>query len=112
MLDYFASPMKLFGRVGLACGGLGMLAGLATLIMKLGGGVDMTGNPLMLLTVLSMIGAVQFFSLGLLGEVNARIYYASQPKQNFAIRDLVNFEKREPEFCESVLPGVSSRRAA
>ena len=60
--------------------------------MKLAGGVDMTGNPLMLLSVLGAIAAIQFFSLGLLGEVNARIYYAAQPKQNYAIRELMNLE--------------------
>jgi glycosyltransferase involved in cell wall biosynthesis len=91
MLDYFASPMKLFGRFGLACLLASFAAGLATIGMKLLGGVDMTGNPLMLLTALSTIAAIQFFSLGLLGEVNARIYYAAQPKQNYAIRELVNF---------------------
>src|SRR5262245_34583424 len=100
MLDYFASPMKLFGRFGLACLLASFLAGVATLGMKLLGGVDMTGNPLMLLSVLGVIAAIQFFSLGLLGEVNARIYYASQPKQNYAIRELVN------------LAGMTRRRAA
>jgi glycosyltransferase involved in cell wall biosynthesis len=90
MLDYFASPMKLFGRFGLGCLAVAMLAGLATAAMKLAAGTDMTGNPLMLLAVLGTIAAIQFFSLGLLGEVNARIYYGSQPRQNYAIRDLIN----------------------
>lgn len=92
MLDYFASPMKLFGQFAIGCGFVGTAAGLATVAMKVLGGVDMTGNALLLLTVLSLVGCVQFLSLGLLGEVNARIYYASQPKQNFAIRELINFD--------------------
>ncbi len=92
MLDYFASPMKLFGRFGLACLLIAFVAGAATAAMKVVGGVDMTGNPLMSLSVLGVISAIQFFSLGLLGEVNARIYYASQPKQNYAIRELVNLD--------------------
>ncbi|MFN0017299.1 MAG: glycosyltransferase family 2 protein [Pirellulaceae bacterium] len=110
MLDYFASPMKLFGQIGLACGAVGGMAALATVLMKFIGGIDMTGNPLMLLTVLSLIGSVQFFSLGLLGEVNARIYYASQPKQNFAIRDLINFEKQPLGVAETI--SIRGRRAA
>ena len=95
MLDYFASPMKLFGRFGLACLAVACGAGVATAAMKVAGGVDMTGNPLMLLAVLGVISAIQFFSLGLLSEVNARIYYASQPKQNYAIRELVNLDAEE-----------------
>jgi hypothetical protein len=92
ILDYFASPMKLFGRFGLAGLAIGMIAGFATVAMKLAAGVDMTGNPLLLLTVLSSMLGVQFLSLGLLGEVNARIYYATHSNQNYAIRELVNFD--------------------
>jgi glycosyltransferase involved in cell wall biosynthesis len=90
MLDYFASPMKLFGRFGLACCLLAMLAAAGSIAMKLAGGTDITGNPLTLLSILGAIAAIQFFSLGLLGEVNARIYYANQTKQNYTIRELVN----------------------
>lgn len=86
MLDYFASPMKLLGRIGLACLALALLAGLATAGMKLGWGVDMTGNPLMLLAVLGTMAGIQFISLGLLGEVSARIYYGSVGRAPYAIR--------------------------
>jgi glycosyltransferase involved in cell wall biosynthesis len=90
MLDYFASPMKLLGRFGLACLVLAFFCSAATIGMKLAIGADMTGNPLMLLAVLGAIAAIQFFSLGLLGEVNARIYYGQERRQNYAIRELVN----------------------
>lgn len=93
LLDYFASPMKLFGSFGLASGAVAAGAGLGTVLMKVLGGVDMTGNPLLLLTVLAVLAGLQFFSLGLLGEVAARIYYSAQPRQNYAIRQLVNFEE-------------------
>jgi glycosyltransferase involved in cell wall biosynthesis len=91
MLDYFASPMKLLGRFGLACLTLGLAACVATLAMKVGSGIDMTGNPLLLLSVLSSLLGVQFLGLGLLGEVNARIYYSAPHKQNYAVRELINF---------------------
>jgi glycosyltransferase involved in cell wall biosynthesis len=90
MLDYFASPMKLFGRFGLACLAVALLSGLATIGMKLGSRTDMTGNPLMLLAVLGTMAAIQFFTLGLLGETCARIYYGFARRQNYAIRELIN----------------------
>jgi glycosyltransferase involved in cell wall biosynthesis len=90
MLDYFASPMKLFGRFGLACFAVASLAGVAAAGMKLAASTDMTGNPLTLLAVLATIAAIQFFSLGLLGEVNARIYYGQNRRQNYTIRELIN----------------------
>ena len=91
LLEYSASPMKLFGRIGILCFAVAMSTGVATLLMKLLGQVDMTGNPLLLLTVLAGMVSMQFFSLGLLGEVCARIYFTSQPKQNYAIRERIEY---------------------
>jgi glycosyltransferase involved in cell wall biosynthesis len=91
MLDYFAHPMKLFGGVGLWCFVACFGAVAATVAMKLTGGFDMTGNPLLLLSVVSALAGIQFLSLGLLGEVAARIYYGSQNKVHYAVRELVNF---------------------
>lgn len=91
MLDYFASPMKLFGMLGFGCGMISLLAGVAVVMMKLAGGVNMTGNPLLLLTAFSMMVCIQFLSLGLLGEVSARIYFGSQGKQHFTVRETINF---------------------
>jgi glycosyltransferase involved in cell wall biosynthesis len=100
ILTYSASPMKLFGAVGLCCAMFSGLAWVGTASMKLFGGVDMTGNPLLLLTAFAMMAAIQFFSLGLLGEVNARIYFGSQDKQHYAVRELLNFgdPTEEPAF--------------
>ena len=72
---YSSSPMRLFGGIG-----LGFLVGavgsaVATVGMKVFGGMDMTGNPLLLLSALGGIVAMQFFVLGLLGEVCLRIYH-------------------------------------
>jgi glycosyltransferase involved in cell wall biosynthesis len=91
MLDYFASPMKFFGRVGFACWAVALVAAVSTIGMKIAVGTDMTGNPLLSLTILSVMVGVQFLSLGLLGEVHARVYYGTSPNQNYAIREMINF---------------------
>jgi glycosyltransferase involved in cell wall biosynthesis len=90
ILSYFASPMKLFGGVGLGCLAASFVALLATVVMKLAVGTDMTGNPLLMIGGCAMLASIQFFSLGLLGEVNARIYFGSQGKQHYAVRALRN----------------------
>ena len=92
MLKYFSSPMKLFGKLGLWIGGAGMLSCTTAVLMKLFSGVDMTGNPFLLMGILSAILSVQFFSLGLIGEVCARIYYTHEKRTNYQIRNLVNFK--------------------
>lgn len=92
LLDYFASPMKLFGLLGLGSTAAAGLACAATIAMKVVSETDMTGNPLLLLTVFFALAGLQFFSLGLLGEVAARIYFAQNGRTNYAVRELVNFD--------------------
>jgi glycosyltransferase involved in cell wall biosynthesis len=93
MQKYFASPMKLFGMMGILCWLLALLTSATLVCMKLGAGVDMTGNPLLLLAVLSLILGTQFFSIGLLGEVCARIYFKSGNRQTYEVREAVNFQR-------------------
>lgn len=90
LLDYASHPMRIFGGLGLACFVLSTLAFLATIIMKLDG-VDMTGNPMLLMTVVSGGAGLQLLSLGILGEVMARIYYGRNSKTHYGIRTLLNF---------------------
>lgn len=92
LIRYSVSPMKLFGGLGLTSVGVGLLSAAATIGMKLFGGIDMTGNPLLLLSVLGTVVGVQFFVLGLLGEVCSRIYFACRDREPYAVRRLVNFE--------------------
>jgi len=92
LIRYAVSPMKLFGGIGLIASAAGLLAGSATVAMKLFAGTDMTGNPLLLASVLGLVVGTQFFVLGLLGEVCSRIYFACQGKQTYAVRRLINFD--------------------
>jgi glycosyltransferase involved in cell wall biosynthesis len=99
---HLRSPMRLFGGAGLACGGVGAAALAGTIGMKLMGGIDMTGNPLLLLTVLSAMLGVQFFALGLLGELGTRIFYEVRGGDPYAIRETLNLD----------IPEATLRRAA
>ncbi len=85
LISYTKSPMRLFGGIGLACAGFSFVSGAATVAMKVGG-TDMTGNPLLLLTAFAGLAAIQFFSIGMLGELIMRTYYESQDHRPYAIR--------------------------
>lgn len=106
MLRWFASPMKLFGKIGLLAALTCMVSVLATIGMKWIGNVDMTGNPLLLLSAISGIASIQFFSLGLIGEVNSRIYFQDNRRRNYTVRSTTNFDDNQ---SDSILP---SKRAA
>lgn len=113
LIQFLVSPMRLFGVLGAVSCLVGLASGVATIVMKLANQVDMTGNPLLLLAVLGTIVGVQFFGLGMLGELGSRIYFAVRHKQPFAIRRLVNFEQPAVAVAESqVVTPVSHRRAA
>jgi glycosyltransferase involved in cell wall biosynthesis len=105
LTQYSSSPMKLFGGIGLLCLLGGGLSFAATVAMKVSGNIDMTGNPLLLLSALAQILGVQFFALGLLGEVGARIYHECQNKRPYTIRQMLNFEQH-------TLPLLTDQRAA
>lgn len=89
MLDYYTSPMKLFGRVGLVFLAMGVALLAATVGLKLVANFDMTGNPMLVMGGLLCIVSVQMFSVGLLGEANTRLYYKRNERRPFAIRRIV-----------------------
>lgn len=95
LIQYLVSPMRLFGTMGLVSGALAVISGGTTVGMKIASGTDMTGNPLLLLTVFSAMVAMQFFILGMLGELGARIYFEVRKKQPYEVRRLWNFEEKQ-----------------
>ena len=94
LIHYSTSPMRLFGSMGLGCAALGTLSGAAAIVMKLVSGFDITGNPLLYTGLFGLLLGLQFFSLGMLGEVSARIYFESQNRRPYTVRRLVNFSAR------------------
>jgi hypothetical protein len=81
---------------------LGFLGVAASVVMKYTVGLGMTANPLFLLGAVAGLIGVQFVSLGLMGEVLTRVYFESQGKRPYVIRDRRNMGD-EPQ---------SGRRAA
>ncbi len=93
MLDYYSSPMKLFGRIAMGFIAVGVAMLGLTLAMKVLAGFDMTGNPLLILGAMLCIVSVQLFSVGLLGEANTRLYYRRNERRPFAIRNIVRCDQ-------------------
>jgi hypothetical protein len=91
---YLTRPMHIMGLAGLVSMGLGVVALLATVWMKAHYGVFMTGNPLLLLSVMLELVGVQLISLGLIGELLTRTYFESQQKAAYAVRSILNLEPR------------------
>ncbi|NOZ22691.1 MAG: glycosyltransferase family 2 protein [Planctomycetes bacterium] len=89
LLRFMTRPLQIFGLFGLGALFAGFVSGAATVFLKVVSGVDMTGNPLLLLTVLLFMGSIQFVCIGLLGEIGVRTYYESQSKRPYFIRTIL-----------------------
>jgi hypothetical protein len=97
--SFLTRPMHILGAAGLCFMGLGVLSLAATVAMKWTTGLWMTGNPLLLLSVLLELVGVQFISMGLLGELMTRTYFESQGKSPYVVgstRNLDSSAKRQP----------------
>lgn len=93
LLSYATKPIQLFGKWGIYSMLLGCGTGTAMVYMKFFTDTSMNRNPLLILTAFLLFMGVQFITLGLLGELNARTYYESQGKPIYSVRERLN----EPE---------------
>jgi glycosyltransferase involved in cell wall biosynthesis len=95
--SYLTRPMHVMGAAGLISMGLGVVSLLATVWMKhvSKNPVNMTGNPLLHLSVMLEMLGFQFLSMGLLGELLTRTYFESQGKTPYMVRGSLNLEPPE-----------------
>jgi len=82
---YGQRPMYVFGGVGLASIGIGVIAGGAALYYKVFGDKSFITTPLPLLFVMAFITGAMCFLMGLLAELLVRTYYESQNKPTYMI---------------------------
>ena len=87
LLSFSTKPIQLFGYWGLVSLFLGGISGTAVILMKYFQNKDMTGNPLLYLTILLLIVGIQFIMMGLLGEMMARIYHESHKNPTYMIKE-------------------------
>ena len=87
---YIHSPLYLFGRIGFGFGFAGFIIALYLSIMKLGFGIPLYNRPLLYLGTLLMIIGLQFFSIGLLGELIINRNREGNSKKNISIAEKIN----------------------
>ncbi|MCD4796689.1 MAG: glycosyltransferase family 2 protein [Candidatus Cloacimonetes bacterium] len=88
---YIHSPLYLFGRIGAIFGFIGFFIGLYLTIMKLGFGQPLYNRPLLYLATLLIMIGLQFFSIGLLGELIVNQNRNMNRKKNISISEKINF---------------------
>lgn len=89
LLTYFTRPMHFFGKLGLIGTGFGGMILTYLLGYKLMG-YDLVNDhgPLMVAGALLLLAGLMMFTTGLLGEVLIRVYFESQGRRIYAVREL------------------------
>ena len=89
LLSFSTKPIQLFGGWGFLALFLGGASGIVVVLMKILKSVDMTGNPLLYLTILLLVIGVQFIFMGLLAELLVRTYHESQNRPTYVIKEIL-----------------------
>jgi len=93
--SFSTKPIHIFGRLGIISAVASILLGLTVIYQKVNRGTDMSGNPLLLLTAVLIIAAIQFILMGLLAELLVRTYHESQGRPTYVIREIVESSQGE-----------------
>jgi glycosyltransferase involved in cell wall biosynthesis len=90
LLSYGTRPMQMFGFAGLLSMFIGMIITGYLGFLRMVDGEAISGRPLLLLGVLMIVLGMQFISLGLIGELVIRVYYESQQRPIYAVREEID----------------------
>ena len=92
LMSYGSHPIRIFGMAGILSWVVALAALGAVMFMKWGldPPVDMTGNPLLYLSMLGVVVGVQFVLLGVLAEMQMRTYHEAQGKRPYLIAERLN----------------------
>lgn len=112
LLSYSTQPIQIFGPPGLLMGtaGLGITAYLG--YVRLFGGQGIGDRPLLLLGILLIFAGMQFLTLGLLAELQARTYHESQDKPIYAVREILETRADAAAPAERTAAADGSRESA
>jgi hypothetical protein len=92
LLSYATRPIQIFGLLGILSGGIGFFIALLMTIQRQFFGVPLADRPLLLLAVLLIFIGIQFISIGLIAELQARTYHESQSKPVYYIKSILGGE--------------------
>jgi glycosyltransferase involved in cell wall biosynthesis len=88
--SFSTKPIYIFGGIGGLMALFAFLLGLLVISQKVNSDVDMSGNPLLLLTAVLILATLQFILMGLLAELLVRTYHESQNRPTYVIREVLD----------------------
>jgi len=89
LLSYSTRPIQIFGLLGFYSGGLGFLIAPYLTFMHQFYGIPMGNRPILQLAILLIFMGLQFISIGLIAELQARTYHETQNKSIYSIKKIL-----------------------
>lgn len=108
---YMNRPIHFFGMVGFISLGFGVLAGTVGVYLRLFHHMSLISTPLPTLSALLVIVGVQFIGMGILAEILMRIYYESQNKAPYVVKEKINFHRAGDVAPERVMPDMVQKES-
>ena len=97
LLSYATRPIQVFGLMGVISGTIGFLIALVMIFQRQFMGVPLADRPLLFLAVLLIFVGIQFISLGLIAELQARTYHESQNKPVYHVKKVYGSQGADEE---------------
>lgn len=94
LLSFATRPIQVFGFMGVVSGGIGFLIALIMTFQRQFMGIPLADRPLLLLAVVLIFIGIQFITLGLIAELQARTYHESQNKPVYHVKEVFGVEGR------------------
>lgn len=81
-------PLHLFGAFGAVLSGGASIVFVFVLIQKIFFEIDISGNPLFLISLFGIVMGMQFVVFGLLADILSKNYYAARKETPYAIKQI------------------------
>ena len=85
-MKFFSKPGHFFGLVGLLLSSIGVVILIYLVYLKFVYSLDIGDRPLLMAGTLLLVVGIQFISLGVIGEILSRTYFASSKEKSYFIR--------------------------
>jgi len=93
LAHYSTRPIYVFGGFGLLSLAISFASGLWALYLKFWGGKDFVETPVPLFVVMAFITGIICILMGLLAEINMRVYYEAQGKASYLVKRTMNLDE-------------------
>lgn len=97
LLSYATRPIQIFGLLGVISGTAGFLIAMVMTIQRQFFDIPLSDRPLLLLAIVLIFTGIQFISIGLIGELQARTYHETQEKPVYYVKEVYGFETQDPD---------------